>query len=191
MSFSRTLRYGQAGESAIAQWFRYKGYAVMPVYEKILDTGKGPQLFLPNDKRLIAPDMFVFNAGNAWWIEAKHKTAFTWHRKTNRWVTGIDLHHYQHYLEVNSTTPWDVWLLFLQRGGQAKDSPQNSPAGLFGDTLDRLSHTENHRHSNWGKSGMVYWAYDSLRLIAALEEVEAACQGIPTINTVASVEISL
>ena len=172
MAFSDTLRYGQAGESAIAHWLCGRGYTVMPVYEKIFDTGKGPQLYLPNDEKLIAPDMLAFNGSNIRWIEAKHKTAFSWHRISNKWVTGIDLRHYNDYLKVASMSPWPVWLLFLHRGGQAKDSPPNSPAGLFGNPLDYLKENENHRHDNWGKSGMVYWSRDKLQLIASLEEIE-------------------
>ena len=169
MSFSASLDYGRAGESAIANWLRKRGHAVLPVYEKIIDEGKGPQLYMP-DRALIAPDLFVFGAQKAFWIEAKHKTAFTWHRISQRWVTGIDLCHYADYCMVDDNTPWPVWLFFLHEGGQAKDSPADSPAGLFGNPLHYLRKHENHRHMNWGRSGMVYWAYETLRRIASLEE---------------------
>jgi len=171
MSFDESLRYGQAGETSIARWLRRRGNSVMPVYEKVIDSGKGPQLFLP-DTALIAPDLFAFKGENAYWIEAKHKTAFAWHRISNQWVTGIDLRHYEDYCKVDDSTPWPVWLMFLHDGGQAKDSPANSPSGLFGDTLDKLRTCEDHRHMNWGKSGMVYWAHASLRLLATLEEMK-------------------
>lgn len=170
MTFKDRLEMGVAGESVIASWLRARGSTVLPVYEKIFDTGKGPQLYLP-DKELIAPDLLVLHCDGAVWIEAKHKTAFTWHRNTKRWVTGIDLHHYEHYLEVNRVTPWNVWLLFLHEGGKAKDSPPDSPAGLFGNTLDYLCQHENHRHANWGKYGMVYWNYEDLKLLATTEEI--------------------
>ncbi len=176
MAFKDRLEMGVAGESVIASWLRARGSTVLPVYEKIIDNGKGPQLYLP-DKELIAPDFFVFRCDGAIWIEAKHKTAFTWHRNTQRWVTGIDIKHYEHYLEVNRVTPWKVWLLFLHQGGQAKDSPPDSPAGLFGNTLDYLSEHENHRHSNWGRYGMVYWRYEDLKLLATLEEIHEAKYG--------------
>lgn len=143
---------------------------MLPVYEIIKSQGKGPQLYMPNTE-LIAPDLFVFRGTNAWWMEAKHKTAFTWHRNTGRWVTGIDMRHYTDYCKVNDLTPWDVWLVFLHEGGQAKDSPANSPAGLFGNTLKFLREHENHRSGNWGKGGMVYWALASLQKMAELEEV--------------------
>jgi hypothetical protein len=61
--------------------------------------------------------------------------------------------------------------MFLHKGGQAKDSPAESPAGLFGQEIGLLQKAENHRSANWGRSGMVYWAVDSLRLLAPLEEV--------------------
>lgn len=41
-NFERKLEWGQAAESDIASWLMRRGYSVMPVYEKILDTGKGP-----------------------------------------------------------------------------------------------------------------------------------------------------
>jgi len=170
MSFQSSLDYGKAGESAIALWLRRRGFCVLPVYEKVIDEGKGPQLYM-TDGSLIAPDLLAFNGSKTYWIEAKHKTAFSWHRISERWVTGIDLRHYQDYCQVDDQTPWPVWLLFLHDGGQAKDSPANSPSGLFGHTLAHLRQHENHRSSRWGTSGMVYWAYQTLRLVATLEEV--------------------
>lgn len=170
MSFAESLAVGRAGEAAISRWMRSRGLSVLPVYEKIIDEGKGPQLFTPN-QQLIAPDLFVFGKGKAFWIEAKHKTAFSWHRKTARWVTGVDLRHYEEYCKIDDDTPWPVWLLFLHSGGQAKDSPPDSPSGLFGERLAALRKTENHRHTNWGRSGMVYWAEASLKKIAGLCEV--------------------
>lgn len=171
MTFANSLAYGQTGETAIALWLRSRGSTVLPVYEKIIDTGKGPQLFLPEGASLIAPDMLVFRGNNVLWIEAKHKTAFSWHRLTGRWVTGIDLRHYADYCQVDDYSPWPVWLLFLHRGGQAKDSPANSPAGLFGNTLSILRACENHRSDKWAR-GMVYWSIDNLKWIADLKDVD-------------------
>ncbi|MDY0292920.1 MAG: hypothetical protein RBR02_11370 [Desulfuromonadaceae bacterium] len=169
-AFAETLEYGLAGESAIAGWLKSHGYTILPVYEKIFDSGKGPQLYTPEDA-LIAPDLLVYRGNRVLWIEAKRKTAFSWHRLTRRWVTGIDLRHYEDYCRVADCAPWPVWLLFLHEGGQAKDSPPNSPAGLFGETLAYLRGHENHRHENWGVGGMVYWAVEHLRQLAGLSDV--------------------
>lgn len=165
---------GKIGESAIAKWFQKKGYNVLPVYEKEIHEGKGPTLFSAHGEQIICPDMLVFKQGKIFFAEAKHKSAFTWHRITKRWVTGIDLRHYFDYLKIqNNSYGIDVNLLFLHREGVAKDTPQGmfSPTGLFGRSLDFLKNNENHRHENWGKTGMVYWSRESLNLLAELREV--------------------
>ena len=169
--FNDMLDWGQAGETVIARWLRSRGNYVLPVYEKVIDSGKGPRLFAPGNGRIVAPDLFVYKTKDAIWVEAKRKTAFSWHRKTKKWVTGIDLHHYNEYCKIDDAGPFPVWLLFLHEGGQAKDSPPNSPAGLFGNKLGALRRCENHRHKNWGKTGMVYWSVDSLILMARLSEL--------------------
>lgn len=170
LAFRESLHFGQMGESAIARWLRKRGHTVLPVYEKAIDTGKGPQLFLPQNG-LVAPDMLVYKGQKAIWVEAKHKTGFSLHRLTGDWVTGIDLRHYLDYCEVDNQSPWPVWLLFVQRGGAAKDSPP-SPPGLYGNTLAHLRAHEHHRHGAWGPSGMVYWAIGDLLQLATLDEME-------------------
>ncbi len=169
-SFDSKLKYGQMGESLIARWLRRKGWAVMPVYEVELTAGKGPRVFAPQAE-LAAPDMLIYKANEAYWIEAKHKTAFSLYRKTRQWVTGIDVRHYEHYCAIDDSSPWPVWLLFLQRGGKAKDSPDESPAGLYGNPLRILRGSESHRWGDYGHGGMVYWAESSLKRLATLDEI--------------------
>jgi len=169
-SFIEKLQFGKVGESKIAQWLIARGYCVLPVYEKQIDTGKGPVLYSSSGD-FIAPDMLVYNKKAVRWVEAKTKDGFTWHRITERWTTGIDLRHYQDYLAMVASSPWPMWLLFLHLDPNgAKDTPSElvgkSPVGLFGNDLLFLSQHENHRHDNWGKSGMVYWARDNLKLLS-------------------------
>jgi len=176
VTFSDQLNIGQTAEGEIAKWFKSKGFTILPIYEKVIDTGNGPQLFLPKvvsgecfnlESSLIAPDMLIFKGEKTLWIEAKYKTAFSWHRITKKWVTGIDIRHYKDYLKVDDSTVWPVWIVFLHEDRQAKDSPSDSPRGLFGNSLSYLRINENHRHNNWGKSGMVYWAINNLKLLRA------------------------
>ena len=172
MGFKKQLHIGKIGESIIAEWLKHRGYNVLPVYEKEISEGKGPTLFTFDNKDIICPDIFVFNGETAFWVEAKHKSAFSWHRITKRWVTGIDLKHYYDYLEIaNKYSSWPVFLLFLHRDGTAKDTPIGmiSPTGLYGEDILILSGKENHRHENHGKTGMVYWAISSLNKYAHLE----------------------
>jgi len=173
MGFKEKLAVGKIGESLIAKWFISKDYNVLPVYEKEINEGKGPVLFSSTLKNLICPDMLVFKDKKVFWIEAKHKSAFSWHRITKEWVTGIDLHHYEDYLEVaNTLCGWPVYLLFLHESGKAKDTPEGmeTPTGLFGENLNKLATCEHHRHDNWGKYGMVYWSVSSLKKYCSLEK---------------------
>lgn len=189
-NFEQSLSIGKAGEDMIAMWLRRRGNHVLPVYEKIIDEGKGPHLFMSLASKhvsLVAPDLLVLTNTQPLWVEAKRKTAFTLHRNTNQLVTGIDLHHYEQYKEVEKETGVPVWLLFLQEGGQAKDSPPNSPSGLFGNSLQYLSAHEHHSHPNWGRHGMMYWCIEDLYLMAPLEELTTVdgCQRIETATGVA------
>jgi len=167
----KETKQGFVGESKIAMYLMARNNKVLPVYQIEKSRGKGPRLFL-KDNNLIAPDMFVFNDKECCWIEAKHKTGFSWHRNTRTWNTGIDKRHFKHYCEVADVTPWPVWLMFLHKAGQAKDSPP-SEGGLFGNKLSVLRNCIHHE-SNRYAYGMVYWDKNDLKKLASLEEVEQA-----------------
>ncbi len=179
MSFEESLQFGQLAESRIGRWLRSRGSSVLPIYEKEIDDSKGPRLFT-SDSELVAPDMLVFPAVE--FIEAKHKTVFTWHRNSRppRWVTGIDSHHYTQYLAVQKLLDKRIWLFFLHEESKPDErdirqgSPPECPTGLYAGSLDYLSKHENHRHDGWGPHGMVYWAESTLRLLATLEDLERA-----------------
>ena len=163
--FEKKLERGKVGESQIAEWLKGRGNHILPIYEIEKNQYAGPAVYQSDGGSLIAPDMLCFGGGQTIWIEAKHKDAFTWHRISKTFCTGIDLHHYEQYIRVSMIAEWPVWLLFLHRGGQAKDSPP-SPSGLYGGDLSKLIACEHHRHINWGKSGMVYWEIGSLTKLA-------------------------
>lgn len=195
MAFAENLEFGQAGESVIARWIRHRGASVLPAYEKEIDTGKGPRLFTPSGE-LVVPDLLAFlQKCEVVFIEAKHKSVFTWHHKTQRWCTGIDRHHYEDYQKVEQETRKPVWLLFLHehstpsridldgrddcpkcraaRNTSRRHSccPNECPTGLYGRSLAVLKDNENHRDPRWGRYGMVYWSHAKLKLLASLDEL--------------------
>lgn len=184
-NFRQLLTQGQAGESTIARWFISRGNAVLPVYEKEIDTGKGPQLFCL-DGQFAAPDLLLFSAvaQRIIWIEAKHKSVFSWHRLTGRWTTGIDLRHYKEYRQVEKRTGWPVWLMFLHAKDRDLSRPREPwpcPTGLYGAKLSDLANCENHRSSKWAK-GMVYWRESSLHKFAELGDLNIGDDVINTHN---------
>lgn len=188
MSFARQYEVGRVAEGLIAKWLQARGTAVMPAYEIEKSHGKGPQLFC-SEGDFVAPDMIAFTHEGICWIEAKHKSVFTWHRNTRTWCTGIDFKHYQDYQHVSARTKLDVWLLFYHREHtpaaiDAPHCPPECPTGLFGGELWKLRECVHHDTPAYdrsrsgvkghGRSGMVYWARGSLKLLATKEEVLAA-----------------
>lgn len=173
MSFHEQLQTGLIGEGRISRWLIGRGNMVLPAYEVETHHGKGPRLFT-EEGPIISPDLLVFGNNGVRWIEAKTKSAFTWHRISQTWQTGIDRRHWREYLRVAMITPFQVWLLFLHcPNGLAKDTPDGltSPTGLFGNTIEKLNATIHHEHENHGPSGMVYWDLSSLRKIADYDSV--------------------
>lgn len=173
MKFENTQEYifGRAGESTVSKWLNYRGNTVIPIYEKMFDDNKGPRVFAENGNQFVAPDLMVFNK-NFYFVEVKRKTAFSWYRKKNIWTTGIDIRVYDHYCKLQDLYKWEIWLFFLHEGGQAKDSPPNSPAGLFGQKLAILRNCENHRFYKI-KSPMVYWDKENLLFLESLEKLKS------------------
>lgn len=179
-SFEKQLAFGQIAETEIARWLLDRGNFVLPVYDIEYDSGKGPRLFGKNEQ-IVAPDLVVIRHDKSLcWIEAKHKTVFTWSGRHKKFVTGIDLHHYENYLRAAKVTGWPLWLLFLHSSGTTDgrevhrwNAPPQCPTGLFGNELGYLRKMENHRDSRHGHSGMVYWAESSLKKLASLSEVNA------------------
>ncbi len=186
MSFAEKLAFGKVAEGFIAKWLMARGNSVLPVYEIEKSTGKGPQLF-GLDSSLVAPDMVAFTENGVVWIEAKHKSVFTWHRNTQQWTTGIDLRHYGDYLKVAKSTKLPVWLMFFHRsstpsdGDQRMGCPAQCPIGLFGGDIFDLVPKENHRTppldyfregaKGHGRSGMVYWSVSELKRLATYDSV--------------------
>lgn len=188
MGFNRDLKFGKVAEGLIARWLRSRGGAVMPVYEIEKSKGKGPQFFAPIGS-YAAPDLIAFTSAGVMWVEAKHKTVFTWHRNSRAWTTGIDLRHFNEYQQVAAHSKLPVWLLFFHRSRQPDERdirlgcPPECPAGLFGGRLERLAENINHTSLPYdparqdfkghGRSGMVYWRDSQLRRLATVEDLLA------------------
>lgn len=194
MSFEEQLAVGRVAEGLIAKWLQARGSAVMPAYEIEKSSGKGPQLFsLEGD--FVAPDMIAFTHEGVRWIESKHKSVFTWDRTSRHWLTGIDLRHYRDYQHVSARTSLEVWLLFYHRESKPSEidapyAPSACPTGLFGGELWKLRECVHHETlphdasrfgvKGHGRSGMVYWARESLRLLATKAEVLTATASVDT-----------
>lgn len=182
MNFADSLGIGQLGESIIARWLRRRGWNILPAYEKEIGSGKGPRLFMatgsPHDE-LITPDLLAMCDKRFYWIEAKHKSVFSWYGIGSYWTTGVDRRHFYDYVRVQKETGITVWLMFLHRESQPRredkerwpDCPDTCPTGLFGQRLGKLVYTKSHESNRHGATGMVYWGENALKRLATLDEV--------------------
>jgi hypothetical protein len=177
MDFEARLQHGRTGESLIALWLRRRGNYVLPAYEVEVESGKGPRVFAPDDA-LIAPDLLCLKPrSDPVWIEAKHKSVFSWYRKLQRWETGINERHWNDYVKVADRIGIPVWLLFLHRQRRPWDGDlpwlppgvTECPVGLFGIGIEHAK--KRGRFAPEHDGGMRYWAHSDLRLLARLEEV--------------------
>lgn len=181
-SFENNLRQGQLGESIIAQWLRSRGWHVLPAYEKEIDNGKGPRLFMAHgstSSQLIVPDILGIRNGDFKWFEAKHKTRFSWYGIGGYFVTGIDKRHFDDYCRVADVTDIPVWVLFLHTNSQTsqddvlqRNAPKECPTGLFGAEITKMREQMSHESNRHGSSGMYYWRpFTHLCHIAKLDDI--------------------
>jgi hypothetical protein len=179
---TQDYKFGRMAEARIARWLKSRGNIILPIYEIEIESGKGPRVFTALQE-LVAPDLLVFGKERIYWAEVKRKAVFTWHRNSQRWTTRIDLRHWLDYLKVREVTGQELWLFFLHEcevpdlRDQNYGCPVKCPVGLFTNSVDYLMERENHRAeargngTGWGASGMVYWARESLKQFATIEEM--------------------
>lgn len=155
-AFNDALEIGKIGESEVAKYLKSRGHHILPIYEIKGGEFEGPVLYAADGRKITAPDMVCINEKGIKLIEVKAKNAWTKNNNLGVWNTGIDLKLLRHYNEMEKLTGWPVWIFFLQKGGQAKDSPPDSPPGLYIGLLSELLKVGRF-HKNGGKNGMIYW----------------------------------
>ena len=162
-TFSENFAFGRGTEKWVGGLLNRQGCSVMETGQIVPKTVVGGPTIAAPMRNILVTDLFVWRGALARWIEVKHKTCFAWNRNNKRWVTGIDLHLYRHYQDIENNSPWPVWLFFQHDGGYAKGSGfRHSPFGLFADSLQHLMANEFQQSDLWGPSGMVYWEIESL-----------------------------
>lgn len=112
------FQWGEVFERALSDYVKRMDWAVLPVYNYRGDEEKAPALErLAGD--VILPDLHVMKNGCSPWVEAKRKTRADWTHITQRFETGINLRHYQHYKLVKQISGDPVLIVF---GHDTEDS---------------------------------------------------------------------
>lgn len=168
LTFSQKMKMGKWGEGIASRYLiERRGATIFPAADYVPDNG-GPRVS-SNDRKTVAPDLLVWEGKHARWIEVKTKSSFSWHRRSGCWETGIDRKYYVEYKSMHDSSPWPVYLMFLQLGESRKDDPVGvpQPSGLYYNSIDILGQLNVARRYE----GMIYWKITDLIKIAELGEI--------------------
>lgn len=166
-SMDRNSVQGRLGEIAVIEFLQSLGYSIFPASESVPEQ-TGPRIHEANsNEKTVTPDLLVWDGEKQFWIEVKTKSSFSWNRNLRKWTTGIDTRYLEQYIKVDATTPWRVYVLFIQMGISRRDDPpgKRQPRGVYSNSVRELLKSESHRFGH-----MVYWTIDSLTRIADLTD---------------------
>lgn len=103
-------QFGHVAEVRVAELLQSYGAYIIPSYAYSGSEEKAPKLN-GIDHGFVIPDLDVALKTRVW-VEVKRKTSPSFYRKTQDWVHGIPLRHYNDYLQVERITHCDVWIVF-------------------------------------------------------------------------------
>ena len=157
--FDDRLNFGVEGEDFAAAWARRLGFSVLP-HQPCPPNGKGgPRILTPHHGELVAPDLPLWREGVPLLLEVKRKAAFTLHRATGAWVTGVEASYFEQYCRVWDVTGVRTFLGFVH---------DDDPAQLtLGGEVWQLAQRVHHQYPETGDSRMLYW--DRRRLVNLAE----------------------
>lgn len=157
-------------ERMVSEWLQARGWLILPVYDYSgLAENKAPKL-LSKKLSLVTPDLLGARNGESRWVEVKWKSRADFTRMSQRMETGVDARLWNNYLLVQKETGIPVWIAFvheLENEIRAEHIDILARSARHGDPQRKMS-----------RSGMVFFAWDSLRFLARLSDVRgnlAAC----------------
>lgn len=161
--FQEKLDFSRQYEVAFSQWLQAaRGYFTLPMYDFSGKSGDKAPVLACGTHKLIAPDIMAFKDNALAWFEIKVKDKATLYRKTNTLVTGLPLHHYQHYQAVKRLTTSPVWLVFIHLAEQEIVSCE----------IDTVQPNHTYQGNKMSRSGMAFFAYDDLSHITLLSSLD-------------------
>jgi len=172
LTFSQKMKMGKWGEEIALRYLIEKlGATVLPAADYVPDN-KGPRVS-SSDKKTVAPDLLVWKGKRAYWVEVKTKNSFSWHYISNSWQTGIDYKYYVEYKSMHDSSPWPVYMMFLQLGESRHDDRVGvrQPSGLYYNSIGVLGEPGVGRRHTDERRDMIYWKITNLIKLAELDEI--------------------
>lgn len=154
-------------EMALSLWLKRRGYKVLPTYDYSgQQDNKAPKLeSLQPEHSLVVPDLFCIKRGRIRWVEVKLKSEAPMYRKLNRRQTGFSRRLWDHYNKVQEESGAEVILVFVHEKEREVRAAR----------LDTLK-TMLQQWESRTMGDMVYFPYDSLTLVATLDELQLTSQ---------------
>ena len=170
MIFNDSLKFGLGGERIVAEIMRARGWTVVQVGGQHGEY-KGPRIELPLGLELVSPDLIVIKNGIVRWIEVKRKTQFSYHRNSEAITTGIDLHHWNEYLQNDTYGSFPMWLFFVHEFSSVAGVPagtitETPKAGVYLQSVSWLSKNSSHTSMKFGGHGGIFWDIKALKCIS-------------------------
>jgi len=101
MTFGEMITRGRQGEDLVRQWYKSRGYFVLPV--ALINSGGAPALE-GELNRIIAANHLVFREGEKRWVEVKTFQRSTFNQRRQREEHGVSLRLWKAYKEGQELT---------------------------------------------------------------------------------------
>lgn len=112
-------KMGFEGEKHVIEELKQLGFFIFKCTDALDSDARSEYNKAPKihgaDVTYIFPDILAFRDSKSYLIEIKTKTEPTLFRKTQQLQHGINLRHYNDYLNVLKITNYDLWLAIYER----------------------------------------------------------------------------
>lgn len=165
MGFRDTTEFqmGRTGEHIVADFFRAKGWFILPSYDYSGEDGNKAPKLQGFDASYVIPDLDAAKDGTRVWVEVKTKSEPVLYRKTNELRHGIDARHFWQYRICQKITGCSVFLVIVELSTRA----------LLCAPLSKLiDKAEAGSGTRWGEK-MVFWPRDAFKEIGFVQEMVA------------------
>jgi hypothetical protein len=160
-AFYASLKFGEDGERAVAEWLIRRGYTVFTL-EQFKNKRISPKA-RNKDGEIVFADMLGCHPKNkvAFLIECKRRT--TWYKKDGKKYTGIPEDKWKEYKKLSSRFKLPLYMYWLQE--------QEAPTGLYRASLKKLGKPSFTMDSKDGSKRFVMWPVDKLSRVTEVSNL--------------------
>lgn len=159
-------RSREKAEQPIDAWFQHHGLHVLPAYRSLSGGDTFPPAIESAAGSISTPDFQVFDGvAPPYWVEVKYKTRADYTRYLNRYDTGLDAHHWEHYNHLHLVSYGaEVFIVFAH---EEEDT-------VTFDAMTRLCRPCSFQREGKDRGhDMIYWHLEELTHAGKLSAIRA------------------